>query len=206
LIRSAQEYGLNADEVANYSDWLQQNSEDLQDNAESADYVALAQYRLEMGLKDLSSNFDSYAQTLQGATEGSTEYVKAMNSIEEDLQHVFNTEEEIDDSFITSHLEDIEKAAQGDLEAITDLQLAFSMLHIDPNLLTGALADFQNEIDEFDDWNKIEIGASIDTNDMLYEWYDAMDKMVRAGEMQAEDMQAIWNSLGFELEPDVDWK
>jgi len=206
LIRSAQEYGLNADEVANYSDWLQQNSEDLQDNAESADYVALAQYRLEMGLKDLSSNFDSYAQALQGATEGSTEYVKAMNSIEEDLQHVFNTEEEIDDSFITSHLEDIEKAAQGDLEAITDLQLAFSMLHIDPNLLTGALADFQNEIDEFDDWNKIEIGASIDTNDMLYEWYDAMDKMVRAGEMQAEDMQAIWNSLGFELEPDVDWK
>ena len=201
LIRSAVEYGMDAAAVEQYSDYLQENTEELQNNAIMADYVAVAQYRLETGLKDLNSNFDDYNKVLTTSTKGSAEYAEALNKVETDLQHIFNTDENIDETFITTHLKDIEKAAKGDIEAISDLQIAYAELTIlSDDKLKADLEGFKQELDTVQ-WGDIEIGADVTTDDMLNKWFNSMNEMVKAGNMSAQQMQAIWNSLGFELEP-----
>ena len=200
--RSAQEYGLAADEIVEYGKYLDENNKYLKDNAIMADAVALAYSRADKGLQDLNSNFETWNKALADNTEDSKEYAEAMDGFETALQNIFNTEEDISNDFILSHLEDIQKAAEGDLEAITDLQIAFAQdANIDWNTLESRMGkDFQAAMDEVE-WGSIEVGASVETDDMLNKWFTAMNNMVMSGEMSADEMQSIWNSLGFELEP-----
>jgi hypothetical protein len=203
-IQEAKALGINIEELEEYAHYLEVNNEALQGDATAAMDVALAHMRLQEGLKDLNSNFNKYNEILHSTEEDSIEYGDAISNIEKDLQHLFNTDEAIDAKFITDNLELIEQAAQGDLEAITDLQLAFALASTDAE---GAFAKagqdlelFKAQIDELE-WDGIEIGADINTVPMLQKWFNTMDQMVHDGQMSAEDMQAIWNSLGFELEP-----
>lgn len=202
--RSAQEYGIAADEVVEYGKYLDENNEKLKDNAIMADAVALAYSRADKGLQDLNSNFETWNKALTDSTEDSKEYAEAMNGFETALQNIFNTEEDISNDFIVEHMEDIQKAAEGDLEAITDLQIAFASNTEMGGFLEKAnisLEDFQNALDEFS-WDNLKIGDDIiDTDSILATWFNTMNEMVKANDMSAADMQAIWQSLGFELEP-----
>lgn len=128
--RVADAYGVNSDEIkkhtqylANNADKLEEVDDELQGNYEASQKIAIAQARLNKGVKDLNSNWeDSYA-TLKQTNKSSLQYSQALQTIQEDLANVFNIDqaEVFSEEFITQHRGLIEQVAQGDMEAAATL-------------------------------------------------------------------------------------
>ena len=202
VANSAKQLGISNEELATQINYLEEYNVYLQDNRTAAAQVALAQERVNAALSDLSSNMESYVEAL--GTKDTVEYGKAISSLANDLQNLFNTDETISEDFILQHLEDIQAAAEGDVQAARELEQAYALSNIDTTGLDSlgqSLDEINQRLDEVA-WDDIEVGMSLDSDPFLEELYDSMNKAVAAGEMSADQMQEFWNALGFELEPD----
>jgi hypothetical protein len=83
--------------------------------------------KLNNGIDKLASNFKDWNSVLEKSDEGSQEYAEAMNGVRDAMSDVLGISEEyIDNDYIVENLEDIEKAANGDAEAIDRLKAAMA--------------------------------------------------------------------------------
>ena len=75
------------------------------------------------GISKLAEGFEEWNSVLENSDESSEEYAEAMEQMKDAMSDVLGTSEEfISNDFITENLEDIEKAAKGDAEAIDRLR------------------------------------------------------------------------------------
>lgn len=199
--------GLEASAVQEYSNYLasaniESNvfSDELQGNAEAAKEVAKDIMKLNNGIDKLASNFEDWNDVLEKSDEGSQEYAEAMNGVRDAMSDVLGISEEyIDNDYIVENLEDIEKAAEGDAEAIDRLKAAmaeniickitavdnFSELDTNIQTLHNKLLDLNTNI---------EVGASLNIGDFITA---ANDLITKTG-MTVDQAQAYFNSLGYE--------
>jgi hypothetical protein len=83
--------------------------------------------KLNNGIDKLSSGFEDWSDVLKKSDKGSQEYAEAMNGMRDAMSDVLGVSEEyIDNDYIVDNLEDIEKAATGDAEAIDRLKVAMA--------------------------------------------------------------------------------
>lgn len=126
-------------EVQEYSDHLQDLvgnmtnaekessilSDNLEDNAEAAEDVALYTKKMNQGIDKLADGIEDWSDILKNSSEESEEYSSAMADIKNAMSDVLGVSEEfLSDDFIKNNMEDIEKAANGDAEAIDRLAVA----------------------------------------------------------------------------------
>lgn len=103
----------------------------------------------------------------------------------------------IDGEFVAENAKLIESALDGDIDAIEQLQdkAAHKILleaDIKSEDMQGLTDVISNYIDETN-FEDIEIGASIDDSQI----YPALQSMLASGEMTAEEMQGLMNSMGY---------
>jgi hypothetical protein len=131
-----------------------------------------------------------------------------MDATKDALADVFDTEKDfISNDFVTEHLDDIKKAAEGDAEAIDKLRdaLAHDMIlniAMQNNLsdeLTAQLRDQVNKAQEL--IPDIKVGASIDMDNLNaseQEFFNAMGEIIEGANMTAEQANAMFSTMGFQ--------
>ena len=193
--KEVEEYADSIMEAADSSALL---SDELKNNEEAAEDVALYTKKMNKGIDALSDGFKDWSDVLKKSDKSSEEYAVAMEDMKEAMSDVLGVGEEwLSNDFILNNLEDIEKAANGDAEAIDRLAIAAGK----DILVNMELADegVRDELYALHDQlaaeiPKIEVGATIDSGDFLAQ----AAQIVESAGMTVEQANAYFRSMGFE--------
>ena len=161
-----------------------------------AKVVAKGIMKMNDAIDDLADNFDDWKDVLKKSTKGSEEYSKALKGTQKAVSNLLDVSEDyVSDDFIVEHLNDIEKAATGDAEAIDNLKAALAKDIIanivienglDENAraeIIAAAEDLQASIPD------IKVGASIDIDNMSADeaaFLEQCNKIIADANMTAE--------------------
>ena len=199
---SAEALDLDKKALIEQAKYLEENNAYVKDNYEEAMQLALAYQRQSSALTDLASNYDTYEDKLKNSEKGSKEYSEAMESLEKDMQNLFNTDDTVGEDFILEHLKDIKKAADNDIKAVKRLQEAYAMdiLSQDGDFTQKQIDTVQGYIDSIK-WEDLEIGMGVDTQPALQDLWNFYEQALKDNKITAEQMQNTWNALGYELTP-----
>lgn len=211
---STEKWGdLDSSEVNKYADSLMKTakksellSDELENNKEAAEDVALYTMKMNNGIKKLSDNFDGWSDVLKKSDSASQEYYDAMVDIKDAMSDVLGVSEEfLSDDFIINNLDDIALAANGDAEAIDRLALAASkdiVINLDFEDETAKQEVLSLYDDLMTEMPDLEVGATLDDEEFLTK----LNNFVKQSGMSVEQAQAFFNSLGYEPEFVTDTK
>ena len=145
---------------------------------------------------------------MEKSSKESEEYHEALSGMQNAVADLLDTEEDyVSDDFLQSHFEDIEKAAEGDAEAIDRLKQALAediimKVAISNDISAEKQAEIKTWIQEIQDMSKdIEIGANIDLDSLAEDEQKLMETMqniITASGMTAEEANAAFSSMGFQ--------
>lgn len=198
--------GMNVDEVQSYADHLQEVAEksdilsdELKDNEEAAEDVALATKRMNQGIETLADGIDDWSDVLQNSDEASEEYADAMTGIKDAMSDVLGVSSEfLSDDFILQNMSDIEAAANGDAEAIDRLAIAagkdilINLDFQDEGVQAEVLGLYDQLVQAIP--GDLQIGATLDDGDFI----DIANQIVQTAGMTAEQANALFSTMGFQ--------
>ena len=213
---AAENMGLGKEEAAamkNYAKHLTQVakeskklSDSLASDADSAADLAIEITRMNKGIDTLADNFKDWNDILKKSDKTSEEYAQAMTGMKTAVADVLDVEADLlSNDFITSHSEDIQKAATGDADAIDRLRASMDeeiigKIKLDrPDLtnLDTLDAEVKSKLDaalanlEVSD---IEVGAILDDADFIA----AANNLVEQSGMTADEANAYFAGIGYE--------
>ena len=196
-------------EVADYAKHLRNMAKDsdllsdsLADNQEAAEDVALYVKKMNQGIQKLSEGFEEWSDILKNSDESSEEYCDALTSMKDAVSDLLGTSEEfVSNDFLKEHLEDLEKAAIGDAEAIDRLKIALAEDIICQITAVDNFEDINSDIQNLHDQivgfdATIDVGTTLRTDDFT----EAAQGIIDTAGMTVEQAQAYFNSLGYEPE------
>ena len=192
----------------NVSDESGDLADSLETDAEAATEVAKSVMRMNNGVEELAENFGDWKDVMEKSSKESEEYHEALSGMQNAVADLLDTEEDyVSDDFLQSHFEDIEKAAEGDAEAIDRLKQALAediimKVAISNDISAEKQAEIKTWIQEIQDMSKdIEIGANIDLDSLAEDEQKLMETMqniITASGMTAEEANAAFSSMGFQ--------
>lgn len=205
-IEMVEDYAKHLQSVAEESDLV---SDELKNNEEAAEDVALVTTKMNKGIDKLADGFEDWSDVLNESDESSQEYFEAMTNMKDAMSDVLNISEDfLSDDFITENMEDIEKAANGDAEAIDRLRAA-ALEDIVMNFeLNGDMTNqelwtkvqgLQDELNALFP-NGIEVGATIDTSELgsgEAQFIQHLNELIAASGMTTEQVNAMLSGMGF---------
>jgi hypothetical protein len=118
--KEAIDLGADEETFKVYADILQRTNTRLKDNKAGAYEVAAANVRVNKGLTDLNKTWEDSIKKIRENTVGSYEYAEGIAEITSALKTMFGIEN-IDASFVSEHLEDIQKILNGDRSVFEEL-------------------------------------------------------------------------------------
>ena len=198
----ANKYNLDAASIENYSKRIAKSFEEQGMSQKAAAKlgiaVAAANQRLDRGLKNLNSNLSDYKTKLTAANKGSAEWSSTMDDLKTDLADVLNIDSSIlTDTFAETTLnsEDLQKALDGDIDAIQRLQTVASdemMKSISDGLSGASLDEFNSAWDYLKENMAKGISAgNVDQSELL----DSFNAMIAAGKMTKEQIEGALAGL-----------
>lgn len=198
-------YGFDKDEVDNYAESLQEVNKALQDQPQLARKIALEEKKQAKAVEDLGDNYEDYAKVLAEANKNqkiknTEKYSKAIQSLRKDLSLLTGMEEKaFSEDFINSEavqqaLADIANGVEGSVEKLK-LIASMDYIKVKVGIDEETFSTLYSQIEELNAQD-IEIGATIDNAPAL----DALADLLNQSNMTAEQMQAIFNALGWEPE------
>ena len=151
------------------------------------------------GMEALSESIGENAEILREGDTDSLEYAEAMDETRTAVADLVNvSKDDISPQFVTDNLDDIEKAAYGDVEAIERLRVAAAndiLVNIsqEGNLTPENLDYLKQKASELASMN-IQPYAAIDDANFIAQ----LNNMMANGEMTAEQVQSYLNSIGYD--------
>lgn len=185
-------------------------AESLELDADAATDVAFAVIKMNKAIDTLADNFKDWKDILKKSTQESQEFAEASEGMRSALADVYNTESKwISNSFLIEHLEEVEKIAQGDEQAIESLRkelsqdILISILkhnEFDENEIDNLTQQLTNLQDMVPD---ILVGTHLDLEGMSQDeqaFVDQMQKIIDTAGLTAEQANALFNTMGFEAQ------
>lgn len=173
-------------------------SDELKNNEEAAEDVALYTQKMNKGIDKLADGFEDWSDVLKKSDEGSQEYADAMTGMKKAMSDVLGVSEDfLSNDFIIKNMKDIELAANGDAAAIDRLALAAAkdiLIHVnfeDEEAKTKALT-LHDELAGM--VPNIKVGAEIDDGN----FFQKAQKIIETAGMTADQANAYFRSMGFE--------
>ena len=193
---------LTDEAVESFTQSLIDNNELLQKNKENADDVAQQMLANQVGYKKLTTAVEKNSETLETADKDSIEYAEAVGAIQKATNEWLDTD--FSSSEILENLELIQKAAEGDEEAMLALQkIATEKIIAKFDISTESqdkLTQFHNQLNSYLADNNYEIGMTLEGAPQLLA---GLNEMLQTGETTAEEMNKYLSSIGYE--PDIEW-
>lgn len=210
-----EEYDLEKEELEDYAKHLMNVSSEseelaktLETDAEASAKVAKSIMRMNNGVEELAENFDDWKDVMKKSSKESEEYHEALSGMQNAVADLLDTEEDyVSDDFLQKHFEDIEKAADGDAEAIDRLKQALAediimKVAVSNDVSAEKQAEIKTWLQEIQDMSKdIKIGANIDLENFEGSEQQLMEKMqniISAAGMTAEEASAAFGAMGFQ--------
>jgi len=210
----ASEFGMSATEFQEYADTLREIEGNATECDEALYNLAAINLRASKAFENLQSNSKKWKTTLETMPKTSDEYRGAMTSMRTTLANLYNVEKKfVSADFVTEHLEDIQKAAEGSEKAAKDLGKALAdnilgktknmTLNVDVNA-DGAVnaldtvgSMFSDLIDNYSD---TPIGVTINPESAIA----GLNEIVQAGGETAEQVMAALNAIGWTPEIEME--
>lgn len=227
----AEKYDLVAEDIETQARLLQENRTELNLTKEQAARLAVTNQRMNRGVKTLNKSFSDwkkiltstdhttqdYAETLNDAYDALADLTGAVDAASIPLKFLDNTTTEG-----SKHLQWLEKAAQGDVQAINLLGSALAIASVQAmemnSSFTQAFADMagvgvdqaQSKFNELQtsvssDMQKIhdaiQSGLSVDEIQQMIDgmgdgWINGLNQMAMATGMSVNDMNSLLSQLG----------
>ena len=193
------EYAKNIMEMAEESDVF---ADSLNSDADSAADLAVEITRMNKGIDKLADGFEDWSDVLKKSSKESMEYSAAMAGMKDALADVLDVEADlISSDFVADHLDEIEKAAQGDEDAIDALRASMDeeiMLQISSyqtEEVKARLEELDGKVHDLaDNLPDIKIGAVLQDEDFLA----AANNLVKQSGMTADQANAYFAGIGYE--------
>ena len=198
-------YGFDKDEVDDYAETLQNVNNALKDQPQLAKRIALEEKKQAKAVEDLGNNYEDYAKVLAEANKNqdiknTEKYSKVIGNLRKDISLLTGIEEDaISQTFIDSEatqqaLSDIANGVDGAVEKFR-LMASMDQVQINLKLNEEELSTLYSQIEELNAQD-IEIGTIINDAPAL----DALADLLNQTNMTGEQMQAIFNALGWDPE------
>lgn len=193
-------YDSYLDKVKESSEVYKDESESEEEFLERVEDLTLGLIELQEGMEDLSK---VSKETFEKIANG--EYTEGFEGLRDSLEKVLNVD--LDDSFIQNNLTDIQALAQGDIDALNRLRIAYVQAlnendfelspSIDREAFNQDLAAFQLDVANASDYlSDLQVGATLDDAP----FYDSLQEMAIAAGMGADDVNKILEGIGYEPE------
>ena len=190
--------GIETQEIDDYTEALLELYPAQIKTKKEAEEITYANKKLNIGLSDIINGWDNWKDSLKTGDFTDPETIKALRELEDALKNVFNINE-VEDEFIIKNLEDIEAAAEGDIEAIERLKKAHAeFLAEQAGLVGDDLALIKDAISNFE-MDDFVIGTSLDETQLTSVFAELLTK----GKITAEQLENILSSIGFT--PKLTW-
>lgn len=202
----AKEAGLDSDEMMAYAEALQKVHTGLNDV--TAAQVALANSKMNAGLNEIISSYDEWTAIIDENTgklkDTSATGVETYNKLKDSVNKMLNTSEDLSDAFWDNaeNMKNIKKAAEGDTEALGELQKAAARDYLvqvaveaDTQEAKNAIFEFSNFIGSYE-FPTLNVGEAL--NDQ--EFIDKCNNMIAAAGMTAEQVTNAFKSLGYDVD------
>ncbi len=205
LAADAKANGFDYSEIEDYAEALMELNKKLEDNEQLAKKIALAEKKQSKAVEDLGKNYEDYVEVLAEANENQNiknteKYSKAIQSLRQDMSLLTGLEEDaFSDEFINSKdtqqaLADIANGVDGAVEKFR-LMATMNQLQVKFKVDEGDLSNLYGQIEALNAQN-IEIGTTINDAPAL----DALAELLNETGATADQMQAIFNALGWDPE------
>jgi hypothetical protein len=201
--------GFTAEGIAAITSALQSENAALANNNELAEENALIAARVSDSTdklnNDLSDEFELISSLNDGTDQSakySKEYSNAIAKVTDAVSEMVGVD--VDSDFVLEHLDDIEKAADGDVDALAELTYAAGQTL--PSTWADASASSIEKLQAAaaDVENGFQLEADVELNDE--EFIAQLNSMLQAGEMSADQLKEYLNGIGYDLSPDVEYK
>lgn len=204
----AQRAGYDTEELDAYALSLQGINQNLQNNKATAYEVALSNMNLNAGLDEIISSYDDWVGLIDqesGLIKATTsDDAKAFNDLRDSVNKMLNASEDLSDEFWNNakNIENIKKAAEGDTEALGELQVAAAQdylinLGLDPEA-QNIVNNFANELENWE-LPTLEAGVELTGQD---DFIAACQEMINASGMTADQVSEYFKRLGYDVEFD----
>ena len=205
---------LDAEEVKEYADYIQEIADEsdefadaLTEDEEAAENLAVQIMQMNNGIETLAEGWEEWSDILKNSSKESQEYQDAMSEVKDSLSDILDIEEDyISNDFVTEHMDDIAKAAEGDADAIDRLRKA----SLDSIILN---IDFENEdlknqfleniqgLQSIADSANLEVGASLDLTKLAQgeqEYLNILNNMLLNGQITEADLNNTLSAIGYD--------
>jgi len=205
--QEAQAWGLDSEQLGFYANQLQLAYPGMTEDA--AARIALANTLLNTGLAEVMSSYDSWVGLIDESSGlikiETNEDAEAFDNLKKSVSKMVGASEDLSDAFWQNakNINAVKKAAEGDLEAIEELQKAASkdyLMNIDFGVHTeeaqAAIENFYNYLDEID-LPQLEAGVQWDGTGAT-EFINAFNDMASTANLTAEQIQEAVHRMGYD--------
>lgn len=184
-------------EFTAYQKLLQKEYGISEDNAYG---LAKANLNIQSSITSLNKIIQDNSEVLSNQNANNIDYAKGLNEIATSISSWLGVE--LDSDFVDEHLEKIKLAAEGDKQAIKELQdLASEKMVVNLDLAGNyeqQLLDFTKTINS----TELTIGMNLDTTEATKKLGEFVNQMIIMGQMTTEQGVAYLQSMGFEVAED----
>ena len=145
---AAKKYDLVADSLEAQTKELMIANEWGEEYAETAAVMAIQNQRLNKGVKKLSENWKDWKKVLNGTDKTSQDYADVLVELSDAVEDLTGWYEDLnlDSEFVIENMSAIEKAAEGDMDAIISLsaevaKFSISMAQLDTSISNSLMID-----------------------------------------------------------------
>ena len=227
LEEGAKKYGL---EVESLSAQSQRLAEAYNLTAEEAAKLAIQNRRMEKGVEKLADNWDDWKKVLKSTDKLTGKYADAVSDCTDAIADLVGASDDLelpDDFFNDKNMKLIEKAIQGDTDAINELGLAVGKATIEGLEFNSSLSKAINSLEKFgNEPIDITLGADqfeLDKDRVLQgiqdiqngvinagsamdaEWVAALNRLALSTGMTVEQMNGLLGSLGVQAKVETSY-
>lgn len=194
LDKTAEEFGSESKEAKKAEKKLDGYNDSVEDLADLA-------LQSQKGMERLSESIEDNAKVIRKGDKNSIEYAEAISETRDAVADLLNvSSEDLSVNFVENNLDDIEKAAYGDVDAIQRLRAAAAeeilvKISKDPesNLSAEELDYLQQKAWELSSLT-IEPYAMLDDQDFI----DTLNGMLESGKLTADQVNSYLNAIGYD--------
>ena len=208
---------LNAEELQDYADYLQEASSSMEGFNDSMDdneakTVAKSIMKMNDAIEILAENFvdagdngNHWIDILKNSSKESEEYANAMKGTIDAIADLLDISSDyVSQDFISSHLDEINQAATGDADAIDTLKSALAddiiaNILVNNGFETGS-DSYNTLIESYNNLKAnlpdIEVGATLKNDSFI----KGLNELIESTHMSVDQVNALCDSLGFEAQ------
>lgn len=200
---SADAVGITEEALRILADGIKENAKEFDNSEEDIVELAKVSVKFQKTLQELGESLNdnkdllkAWAKSSKSAADLGLDTVEAVGALKKGLKDLLNLD--VDEAFLKENFETIQKAIQGDVNALDQLEIAAGKQYI-INLEVDGIEDLYNQYnDVFEDLanTDLEIGAHFNDEEALAD----LQNFFATAKLSQADAQAVLDKYGYEGE------